>query len=277
MNLKKRNKIIRKKRKRVTIEDLQTTQTAYFKPLNYKDYFKNVVSPAILFALFTQMLFYYWYLTLGAAIFGFIVGMTIILPNTVKTNYNKRSYLERNRLINSMTQLLINPEYTVLQVLKKVSPRLEGELKNDIEKLMASLSVGSSMEVREAFQRLIEKYSSDIIFGQFIEQLETAYFEGNNDIEVLKDVKSHHNELLEKQSDFYSKKKKFIDEFKGLMIIMVILIGMISFIFSLDKYINKYAHHMTGWVTIPLFMLCCLYAYFKIMKIYFNDSVTEVK
>lgn len=270
-------KLIKKSKKRVTIEDLQTIQTAYFTPLSYRDYFKTIITPAVLFAFFTQILFYYWQLTFFALVFGAIVGAVNVLPNSVRTNYNKRSYIERNRFLNSTTQLLINPDYTVLHVLKKVTPRIEGELNADLLKLMASLSVGSNMEIRTAFSKIINKYPSDIIFSQFMEQLETSHFEGNNDVEVLKDIKTHHNELLEKQSEFFNKKKNFIDEFKGLIIIMLVLIGMISIIFSLDKYINQFAHHITGWIAISAFLACCLYAYFKIMKVYFNDSVTEVK
>lgn len=272
-----RSKILKKRSKRITIEQLQTTQTAYFKSLTYRDYIKHIAVPAFLFGLFAQVLFYYWEVTAGAALLGALIGFSFNLPNTVKMNYKKRSYLERNRLINSMTQLLVNPDYTVLQVLKKVTPRLEGELKQDIERLMATLSVGSNREVRVAFQLLNDKYNADIIFGQFMEQIETSHFEGNNDVEVLKDIKTHHNEVLEKQATFLSSKLKFMADFKGLMIIMLVLIGMISIIFSLETYIEHYAHHITGWVTIPVFLCVCLYAYLKIMKIYYDDSVTEVR
>lgn len=272
-----RSKILRKKGKRLTIEQLQSTQTAYFKSLTFKDYFKHIAFPAFLFALFAQVLFYYWQLTVAASILGALIGFSINLPNTVRMNYKRRSYLERNRLINSMTQLLVNPEYTVLQVFKKVTPRLEGELKQDIEKLMATLSVGSNMEVRLAFQVLVDKYNDDIIFGQFMEQIETSHFEGNNDVGVLKDIKTHHNEVLEKQAGFLSSKNKFNSDFKGLTVIMLVLVGMISIIFSIEKYILHYAHHLTGWLTIPVFLCVCLYAYMKIKKIYYDDSVTEVR
>lgn len=270
-------KFIRKKKKRITIEDLQALQSAYFKPLDYKDYVKLIATPSLLFAFFTQILFYYWQLTLIAAIFGAVVGAAVVLPNSVRINYNKRSYVERNRLINSATQLLINPDYTVLKVLQKVTPRLEGELKGEITKLMASLSLGSNSEIRQAFKTLITKFPNDIIFAQFMEQLETSHFEGNNDAEVLKDIKKHHNELLEKQNRFYKSKLDFIGEFKGLIFIILIFIAVLSVIFSLNKYINQFAHHITGWVSISAFLACCLYTYLKIMKIYFNDSVTEVK
>lgn len=272
-----RSKVLRKKSKRITIEQLQTTQTAYFKSLTYKDYFKHIATPAFIFALFAQILFYYWHITIGAALLGALIGFTVNLPKTVRMNYRKRSYLERNRLINSMTQLLVNPDTTILQVLKKVSVRLEGELKQDIEILMASLSVGSNLEVRQAFKVITDKYKDDIIFGQYMEQVETSHFEGNNDVGVLKDIKSHHNEVLEKQAEFLFGKSKFMNEFKGLIIVMIILIGMISIVFSLDSYIQHFAHHFTGWVTIPVFLSISFYAYLKIMKIYFDDSVTEVR
>ncbi|MFL0584261.1 hypothetical protein ACH0B6_16940 [Solibacillus silvestris] len=272
-----RSKMLRKKNKRLTIEQIQTTQTAYFKSLTFKDYFSHIAFPAFLFAIFAQVLFYYWQITVGAAVLGALIGFSINLPNTVRMNYKKRSYLERNRLINSMTQLLVNPDYTVLQVFKKITPRLEGELKQDIDKLMATLSVGSNMEVRIAFQAIIDKYNDDIIFGQFMEQIETSHFEGNNDVGVLKDIKTHHNEVLEKQANFLIGKNRFLGDFKGLTLIMLVLIGMISIIFSIEKYIQYYAHHLTGWITIPIFLVVSLYAYLKIKKIYYDDSVTEVR
>ena len=56
---------------------------------------------------------------------------------------------------------------TVLQALKAVADRANGEFKEDLLKLQA-IGDGSNQDIQDSFQWLANKYESDVIFSLYM-------------------------------------------------------------------------------------------------------------
>lgn len=195
------------KKKRLTLDELNAYKTAYGKPLERKELLVSLLKPFAIAFLFTYLLFYYWWIAVIAGLIAAFYGYRVVMPISIRRVYEAKSFRQRNNFINNMTQILINPDRTMLSALETVTERSEGEFQEHLYRLLTNLQGTNNEEIKNAFDELISKYKEDVIFELFIEQLTTAMIEGRTNIETLKDIKTLHNELKIRQDDFLAKKE----------------------------------------------------------------------
>ena len=170
--------------------------------------------PFVVAFFYTFILFYNLWLPLITGILAMIYSYAYIIPQQVKRGYENNAFREKNNFVNNMTQILTNNEKTVLQALKTVADRANGEFKEDLLKLQAKIVDGSNQDIQDSFQWLANKYESDVIFSLYVEQLTTLVIEGRHNIETLKDIKTYHNEIKKRQEKFFIQKQQKEWEFK---------------------------------------------------------------
>ncbi|MGG0740402.1 hypothetical protein [Niallia taxi] len=274
------NKNVRKlntRKKRVlNVNELNAYKVAYGKPLKTKDFVSYVGMPALLFAGFTFLLLYYWWLSIFMAITGALYGMKVLLPKSVEKVYQYQSFAQRNKFINNITQILTDDGKTVTMALEIANTRAEGEFQKDINELQARLIGADNTMINKAFTSMENKYQDDVIFAQFLEQLETAMLEGRTNIDTLKDIKTYHNDMKKKQSEYQNKKNGHLTDMKMLGVVVVIFLLAVSFSFGISKYINDFARQPIGWVTCGVYMLLMGQFFRKFSFFLFDDSVLEV-
>lgn len=258
------------------VGELQAYAVAYGKPLGKKDYFTLIIFPAFFLSLFSFLLVYYWWVSLIIFIVGLFYGLRMILPKTVKRNYEIRALQERNKFINNMTQILTDEEKTLVKALSQAKSRCAGELKNDLNVLEATLLSSDMDSVKEAFADLNTKYKEDIVFSQYAEQLETAVVEGKTNIDTFKDIKTYHNDLVRKTKEFHEIKNGHKKDMTQMLMIIVLFILAITFSFSFTTFFEAFARGITGWITSLLFFSMISLFLHKFVKLYFDDSIMEV-
>ena len=275
--MKKKNiKKVRNGKKRISINELNLIQEAYFKKLTFADYFKFLGIPAIAFGAITHVLQFYVPATIAAAVFGICFGLFKQMPKMIKKNYFLRSYVERNRFLNNFTQLIVNENITLLDIIEKIIPRLSGELYNDMTVLLARISTSDNQMAREAFKELANKYHEDVVFSQYVEQIETVFLEGYRSVESFKELKNQHNVLLEKIKDFQKDKGTTFTNFIGILTLVGLLVGILIFGRGVDLYITAYAHTGMGAISNTAYLVLLFFMYNKLMNYVYDDSITTL-
>jgi hypothetical protein len=265
------------KKRNYTLDEVNALRVAYGDPLERKELISSLLIPFFVGGIFTFALFYYWWLALIVGCVSMFYAYKIMLPQNTKRTYEVTAFRERNNFVNNITQMLTNPDRTVLDALKTVTERANGEFKEDLYLLQASIVDANTKEQQEAFQALSDKYKNDVIFDLFVEQLATASIEGRLSVETLKDIKTYHNQVKKKQGDFMAQKQKEAYNFKFIVTIGLVLIMAITFSFGWDQFINDYARNPIGWVTSGIY-LSLLGGYFIAFRNrYIDDNIMEVK
>ncbi len=237
-----------RKKKFVNADEINAIKVAYGKPLERKDYLRYGLIPGLIVGGFSFILLYLWWVSLILGIIGALYGLKVLMPKIIQRTYEQISFRERNKFVNNMTQILTNDSQTLLKALGRASDRSEGELKMDLKVLQAKLMGADHGQVLQAFKVISNKYRDDIIFVQYIEQIETASLEGKTNMDTLKDIKSYHNEMKEKKEEYDRKKDGHLKDIKSLCIIVVFFILIIAFSFNFETYINAFARHPIGWL-----------------------------
>lgn len=261
----------------INVDELNAYKVAYGKPLKTRDYVYYVGMPALVFVGFSFILLYYWWLSLIMGVVGALYGAKVFLPKSVEKVYQSQSFSQRNKFVNNMTQILTDDGKTVTRALATANARADGEFREDITRLQARLVGADNSQIKDGFKNLSEKYMDDIIFVQYIEQLETAMLEGLANIDTLKDIKSYHNDMKKKQTEYEVKKQGHLKDMKMLCGVVVVFILAVSFSFGFSTYVNDFAHHYTGWISCGVYILLMLQFFRKFSIYLFDDSVLEVK
>ncbi|MEY8742815.1 hypothetical protein AB9M62_25460 [Bacillales bacterium AN1005] len=272
-NVKKLNT---RKKNVLNVDELNAFKVAYGKPLRTKDYVYYVGMPALIFAVFSFLLLYYWWLSLIMAVVGAIYGFRVFLPKSVKKAYQDISFAQRNKFVNNMTQILTDEGKTVSKALQIANSRADGEFQKDISELQARLIGADNSQIKKAFKTIEDKYQDDVIFTQYIEQLETAMLEGRANIDTLKDIKSYHNDMKKKQTEYENKKTGHLKDMKMLGGVVVLFLLAVSFSFGFNTYINDFARHPVGWITCGVYLLLMGQFFRKFSTYLFDDSILEV-
>ena len=272
-----RKKIKAKRKNFWDATEINALQKCYGKPLGYKDYRSYVIIPALLMAAFAFALTHFWWISLICGIYGAIYGRKVIMPKSIERFYNMRSMNERNRFINNLTQILTDGNKTTLRAIEMAQSRAKGELQVDLNILVASLEGSDKNQVSEAFQEINKKYERDVIFCQFMEQVETAIYEGrNDDIETLKQLKTYHNEVMADTELFLQVKN---EHYKGLKLIVGLISGMIlmvTFSFGFETFHEAFARSWIGWIFGGIFYFILILLMKSFYKIFFDDAVMSV-
>lgn len=265
-----------KKKSILNVDELNAYKVAYEKELKAKDYIFYICGPGLLASLFSFLLLYYILFSLLMFFVGAIYGWKVFLPKSVKRNYEIHSFGQRNKFVNNMTQILTDENKTVPRALSIAYSRSEGEFRKDLLQLEARLMGADSQDIRDAFLKLAEKYSDDIIFVQYLEQLETAMLEGRANIDTLKDIKSYHNDMKKKQNEYEMKKQSYLKDMKMLVIVVVVFLLSVTFSFGFSTYLHNFAHHPIGWLTCSIYLLLMAHFFRRFSSYIFDDSIMEV-
>ncbi|MBM7541146.1 hypothetical protein [Amphibacillus cookii] len=267
----------RKKKKLFNIDEINAYRVAYGNPMQRKDFIKIIVIPFGVCFLFVFLLFFKWWLALIAGIGGVVYTFSFLLPNNEKRNYELKSFRERNKFVNNMTQILTNEDRTVIQAVKTITERAQGEFKQDLIKLQTDLIEGSNQTTQNAFRELEHKYQTDVIFSQYLEQLTTAMLEGRSNIDTLKDIKTYHNMIKDRQSTFFIEKEQRAKDFRFMIRIALIFIGVIIFSFGIRQFIQAFTESLIGWIASTIYLTLLASIYHSFAKRVADDSVLEVK
>ncbi|MGG0888911.1 hypothetical protein [Cytobacillus horneckiae] len=265
------------KKRTYTLDEVNALRIAYGDPLQKKELITSLLVPFAVAAVFTFTLFYYWWLAIITGVIAAIYAYKVILPQNTKRKYESTSFRERNNFINNITQVLTNPDRTVLDALKIVSDRSKGEFQEDLLFLQASLIDANSKEQQEAFQIMSNKYKHDVIFDLYIEQLATASIEGRFSMDTLKDIKSYHNQIKKKQDEFLAAKEKESYSFKFITVASFVLIMAITFTFGWEQFVYVYARSPIGWFSSAVYLLILSSFFLSFRKRFVDDNIMEVK
>ncbi|CUB23997.1 hypothetical protein BN2127_JRS3_03675 [Bacillus safensis] len=266
-----------RKKKLYRLDEIHAMSQAFGRPMKGMAYAKFALIPFLCFGGFSYLFFHYWWVALICGFIGSLYGWFFLLQKQVKNDYEKDALYERNRFLNNMTQMLTNENMTLIKAFSISSDYAEGELKKKLIDLQNILIDGSDKEVIESFRKLRDFYKSDVQFDQYLEQLAIMFVEGRTPIKSLKDTKDHHNQILIKQDKFIQLKKARKRDFNTMIFYSVGFIAALMFSFTLQKFIDIYAHTPFGMITSSLYLLIIFGIYHSFNKRFFDDSITEVK
>lgn len=270
-------KIETQKKKIVNIDELKAYRVAYGNDLGTKDYLSFVAAPALLLGGFSFLILYNIWVSLALAIVGGLYGLIFLMPESVRKQYESEGFNQRNRFINNITQVLTDDSQTVLMALQKVTERSDGEFSENLEKFHARLIGANDEMVRESVIWFTDLYDDDIVFVQYIEQLETALLEGRTNIDTLQDIKSYHNQIRQKQEYYEAQKNAHLSDMKRLVVITLILVVMLSVSFGFETYLEAFARSWIGYITAFLYLAIVMNFLRQFGNYLFDDSVTEVR
>lgn len=270
-------KVNTKKRNIVNIDELKAYRVAYGGDVGTKDYLSFVGAPALLLGFFSFLILFNLWVSLTFAVIGAFFGIKFLLPKSIQKQYEAQGFNQRNKFINNITQVLTDNSQTVLMAIQKITSRSDGEFRENLEKFHARLIGADDEMIRSSVIWFSELYDDDIIFVQYVEQLETALIEGRTNIDTLQDIKTYHNQIRKKQEFYEANKNAHLSDMKKLTVITLILIVMLSVSFGFQKYLEAFARHWTGYITAGLYLLIVMNFLRQFSNYLFDDSVTEVK
>ncbi|AMQ98778.1 MULTISPECIES: hypothetical protein [Enterococcus] len=258
------------------VSELNAYQVAYGKPLDYRDYLNYVGLPCLFMGGFSFALCYYWWIALICGVIGGVYGFKVIMPKSIKRSYELKSLQERNKFINNMTQILTDDSKTVTRALSIAKQRTKGELREDIQILESRLQGADKFQIAEAFREINNKYYSDVVFTQYFEQLETAIYEGRNNSDTMKQIKSYHNDVKRKTEGFMKIKDGYLQDMKQMMFIVAVFIGAITFAFGFSTFYEGFARSPIGWVFGSIYFLIMVSFMKSFFKHYFDDEIMSL-
>lgn len=273
----KKNKLTTKKKGVFNVDELKAYRVAYDKELGVRDYMMYIGVPAVLFGAFSFLLLYNLWISVPMMVVGAIYGWRTFLPRSIRKQYEQTSANQRNKFLNNMTQVLTDDSQTPLMALDKVKERADGEFKEDLERFQAMLIGADNELIREAVIWFSDKYDDDVIFLQYLEQLETIMLEGKTNIETLHDIKTYHNDIRSKQADYETGKAGHLRDMKYLVIVTGILLISLSVSFGFGTYLEAYARHPIGYVSSFLYMAIIMMFFRQFSNYLFDDSVMEIR
>ncbi|MCJ8223651.1 hypothetical protein P8822_00425 [Bacillus sonorensis] len=266
------------KRQKFTLDELNAYKTAYGgKEIKRKELLVSLFKPFAIAFLFTYLLFYYWWVALIAGVISAFYGYKVVMPMSIKREYEAKAFKQKNKFLNNMTQILTNPDRTMLSALETVANRAEGEFQADLFELLADLQGANADQTKNAFDRFAKKYKEDVIFELFVEQLTTATIEGRTNIDTLKNIKTLHNDLKERMDEFLAKKKEHTINYGIICTIVLGLILAITFSFGWSAYVDTFAHKFVGWIFSGVYLIIMSLFYHSFIKRLGDDAIMEVK
>lgn len=264
------------KKRRYTLEEYSALKTAYGEPYSRADLFASLFKPFVFIFAYTYFVGYIWWLSVIYGLLASLYQYRRINKLNMSREYQEKAFNERNKFLNNITQILTNPNTTTLDGLMKSANRTSGEFQDDLGYLLTELKDSDPRRVHSAFETFKVKYETDVVFIQYIDQLETAILDGRNNVEVLKDIRTFHNNVKKKRDFFIRLKSKRTSQFKQIVLILLASILAMAFSLGFSKYINEYAHTMYGWVGNNLYLLVIFMIFRGHLKKQEDDNVMEV-
>ncbi|MCR6108710.1 hypothetical protein HXA34_20650 [Salipaludibacillus agaradhaerens] len=266
-----------KKKKSMNVDELRAYRVAYGGKLGAKDFTHYVVLPGVLFGVFSFLLLYNGWVSAICVVIGMIYGVSSLLPKSVRKQYEQNAFSQRNKFLNNITQVLTDDKQTVLMAIGKVTARADGQFKDDLNHFHAMLIGADSERIREAVIWFSGEYDDDVIFMQYLEQLETTMIEGKTNIDTLKDIKTYHNDIRKKQEHYERVKGAHLKDMKQLIIVTIILIVALAVSFGFETYLRAFARHPSGYIASGLYLLILAVFFKQFVGYLFDDSVMEIR
>lgn len=266
-----------KKKNVVNIDELRAYRVAYGKELGPRDIMAYAGIPALLFGGLSFLLLYNLWVSIPVAFLGGLYGWRTFLPKIIKRQYEFTAARQRNKFLNNMTQVLTDEAQTPLMALRKVTERADGEFKEDLHRFHAMLIGADNERIREAVSWFSDRYDDDVIFIQYLEQLETIMLEGKTNIDTLHDIKTYHNDIQKKQELYERAKMGHLKDMRTLIIVTIILLVSLSISFGFSTYLEAFARHPIGYVASGLYMILIAIFFKQFSDYYFDDSVMEIR
>jgi len=270
-------KLNTKKSKSLTFDELNAYKVAYGGAMGAKELTYFVGLPAFLLGLFSFLLLYNGWVTGVCSVIGAIYGWRTLLPRVTIKRYEQEAFNQRNKFLNNITQVLTDDNQTVLMALDKVKIRADGEFREDLKRFHAMLIGADDTGVRDAVIWFAEQYEDDVIFVQYLEQLETSMIEGKTNVETLKDIKSYHNDIRKKQALYEAAKQGHLRDMRQLVIITAILIIALAVSFGFTTYLRVFARSIFGYISAGLYLTIMTVFFRQFLGYYFDDSVMEIR
>ena len=264
---------------RKTIQDLNALSTAYGEAVGKKEYISDVFMPGLTLAVL-GLITLEWWVPILLFIVGAVYGYKKILPQDVQRSYWLASVAERGRYMNVAAQIATNPEKSMLMVLRESTDRLnhDGELYKELTSLTARLNLMdvSPESVRPEFQKLIKKYSDDVNFALFLEQIETGVINGNGQISTLVEIERYHRETRDVTEAFMKDKDMRKNDLKVSVALAWFIVGLFISTIGVGEYLRLMHTYYVGMVFNALFILSQLLMFNRFNRFYWDDDVTSV-
>lgn len=272
----KKNKLTQKKGI-FNVDEVQAYRVAYGRKLSSKDFISFVGLPAFVMGLFSFLILYNLWVTVPIFIAGLIYGFKRMLPNVIRRQYERQSFAERNKFLNNITQVLTDQSQTVPMAVGKVTERASGEFREHLEQYHAMIVGADNVQIRRATRWFSDMYDDDVIFGQYIEQLETIIVEGKTNVDTLKDVKTYHNDIKTKQMQYERLKNGHVNDLQRILILTLLLIGALCFSFGFESYLESFARSIVGYIAGGVYLIILGRMLHKFTVYLFDDSIMEVR
>ena len=273
---KRRVRVKRRGRKQFTIQDLNAWEQAYGHQLTNTQRFRKILPYVLSITAFTELLFVRLPVTIAVFIISSMFCWASILSKETYVNYVRKSYSERNRTINLLSQALSGGDATLFTALKQTIPSMHGELRHEFQ-ILAGLLARSARndELHDWFVNEISKYRDDVIFGQYLEQLETMNQEGVYTVSTFLNLAHYHNNLYQKQVQYINAKEQnrrevftIVGLVFGLILVLAIMVNKWS------GWVRLYAHSPFGEVVSVIFAIIYFMIVKSFIKYYYDESIT---
>lgn len=226
-------------RKRFNLEELVAYEHAYGGKLDRKRQLQLIAFPVVMLGAYSYVLTQEVLVALVVALVGVVVGYFLLLPRQVRENYYEASYIQRNLLINQLSQSMLDESRTFDRALIIARDNIEGsiheedddynELKHDLNVLIGQLILRpGKQEIKRAFRDFESAYAFDDLFVLFFEQIETKVLEGYVNEAVLSELMKQHNELYHQQVAYNNKLNMRQKEFQIITVVMAIILWFTS-------------------------------------------------
>lgn len=259
------------------VDEVQAYRVAYGRKLTSKDFISFVGLPAFVLGLFSFLVLYNLWVTIPLVVIGLIYGFRRMLPNVIRRQYERQSFAERNKFLNNITQVLTDQSQTVSMAVAKVTERASGEFREHLEQYHAMITGADNAQIRRATIWFSDMYEDDVIFGQYIEQLETIIVEGKTNVDTLKDIKTYHNDIKSKQMAYERLKNGHVGDLQRILLLTLLLIGALAFSFGFQSYLDAFARSIVGYVAGGIYLAFLSRMLHQFTVFLFDDSIMEVR
>lgn len=212
---------------------------------------------------------------------GLIYGWKVILPKRIRQEYNMKALEERNAAINLLTQSLLDTTRPSVYALQTARDNTHGKLKDDFRLLASVVSKRESdASIEEAFRVMINEYSDDVLFGLFLEQVQTYIIEGDMEPNTFENIKKQHNAMFNETTLLKGHQEEY---HKALMSLWYMVAGVgvftvviVASMMTFGAFIKNYWAAPVGIGTMVIYGAAALALYNGFMKRYFDSDLMSL-
>lgn len=264
------------KRRTWTLEEINVWREKYGRKIRSRELVARFVIAFVVLFLMSYILYRYTWLSVLFGVLGMLGTYRWVLPAEARRVYEMQSYQERDRFMNTFTQMIKNPARSFVSCLSEIKDITLGELGQQLETLTAKLRSASEKEGIAAIDDLKKPYKKDIACVHYFEQLATIFAFGRVNSSVLDQITQQHNDVL-------VERETYIEDKKGPRSELFLMLGMtffaffvLSHVFTLASWLTLYAHRPVGWFCNTLYFVYIGLIYRIFFKNYVDDEVEEI-